>query len=324
MIQAVSFGELLVDMVSESEVTLGQAPRFLKAPGGAPANVAVGLQRLGASTRFVGQVGSDPFGDWLHETIARENVDVEYLLKTEKARTTIAFVATRLDGKKDICFYRNPGADALFPVEAATHEVLSKAKVFHCGSLSLSENPCRDAQFQLARLAREAGVLVSYDPNWRPSIWPDHEAAHKLIWQMMELSDVVKVADEEWEFITGTSDLETGAQKIRDAGAKLVVVTRGANGAYFNFQNGSGEVSGFPVEAVDTLGAGDAFVAGLLSQLLEYSELSAALTEPNLQRALKFANACGALATQKAGAIPALPMRVEVENFLRTQFEFTA
>jgi fructokinase len=317
MIQAVSFGELLVDMVSESDVSLADAPRFLKAPGGAPANVAVGLQRLGVSTRFVGQVGNDPFGDWLREIVERENVDVEYLLQSEVARTTVAFVATRNDGKKDICFYRNPGADALFPVEAATREVLSQARIFHCGSVSLSQNPCRDAQFQLARLAREAGVLVSFDPNWRPSIWDDHAAARELIWQMMKLSDVAKVADEEWEFITGTSDLKEGAKKIREAGPKLVVVTRGSDGAYFDFEGGSGEVASFSVKAVDTLGAGDAFVAGLLSQLLEYSDLDAALTEPNLQCALTFANACGAIATQKAGAIPALPSREEVEEFLQ-------
>lgn len=321
MVQAVSFGELLIDMVSETDVSLGDASRFLKAPGGAPANVAVGLQRLGLSTRFVGQVGQDPFGDWLKTIVESEGVDVEYLLQSEAARTTIAFVATRADGKKDICFYRNPGADALFPVEAATREILHGARVLHCGSVSLSENPCRDAQFQLAQLARENGVLVSFDPNWRPSIWNDHAQAHELIWQMMKLADVAKVADEEWEFVTGTSDLERGAEKIRDAGPKLVVVTKGAQGAYFNFENAagenvSGEVSGFEVEAVDTLGAGDAFVAGLLSQLLEYSGLDQALTKTNLQSALRFANACGAIATTKSGAIPALPTKQDVESFL--------
>lgn len=321
MPEVVSFGELLVDMVSEADVSLGEAPRFLKAPGGAPANVAVGLQKLSASARFVGQVGNDPFGAWLKGIIEREGVDGDYLLQTNEVRTTIAFVATRQDGKKDICFYRNPGADALFPVEAATSEVIEGAKIFHCGSVSLSENPCREAQFQLARLARENGVLVSFDPNWRPSIWPDHEIARELIWEMMKLSDIAKVADEEWEFLTGTTDFDEGAKKIREAGPKLVIVTKGKDGAYFNFADASGEVvsgevGSFEVEAIDTLGAGDSFVAGLLFQLLEYSDLDAALTKENLQRALQFANACGALATTKAGAIPALPNRVEVEEFL--------
>ena len=320
MPQVVCFGELLVDMVSEADVSLAAALRFLKAPGGAPANVAVGLQRLGVSTRFVGQVGFDPFGDWLHEIVAQEKVDVEYLLRSEAARTTIAFVATRGDGKKDICFYRNPGADALFPVEAATSEVLADAKVFHCGSVSLSESPSRDAQFLLANLAREKGVLVSFDPNWRPSLWDDHGLAHQLIWKMMKFSDVVKIADEEWEFITGTSDLRKGAKKIHEAGPKLVLVTRGAHGAFFDCVSGSGEVhgevAGFSVTAIDTLGAGDAFVAGLISQILEYSDFAEASTKRNLHAALRFAHACGALATTASGAIPSLPMRPRVEEFL--------
>jgi fructokinase len=321
MFDAVAFGELLVDMVSDADVSLGEAPRFLKAPGGAPANVAVGLRRLGVSTRFIGQVGNDPFGDWLRATLAHEGVDVEYLLRCEEARTTIAFVATRGDGKKDICFYRNPGADALFPLEAVMPALLEGARVFHCGSVALSEAPCRHAQFAAARLAREQGVLVSFDPNWRPSIWRDYELAHRLIWEMIALADVVKVADEEWEFVTGTTDVEAGAAKIRAAGPKIVALTRGGEGAYFNFAGGSGEVAGLNVEVVDTLGAGDAFVAGFLTRLLEYSLLDDALTCEKLDAVLRFANVCGALATTKSGAIPALPTRAEAEAFFAAQGE---
>jgi fructokinase len=322
MAKVVSFGELLVDMVSDADVGLAAAPRFLKAPGGAPANVAVGLQRLGIEARFVGQVGADPFGDWLKEVIARENVDTDFLLQTDLARTTIAFVATRADGKKDICFYRNPGADALLSPELIDEKLFEGARIFHCGSISLSENPARAAQFKAAHLARELGVLVSFDPNWRPSIWRDHSAARDLIWQMMRLSDIVKVADEEWEFVTGETNLEKGAQRILEAGPKLVVVTRGAAGAYFSCKNCdgeivSGEAAGFSVDAIDTLGAGDAFVAGLLFRLLEYSRLEDALTLSGLQNALRFANACGALATMECGAIPALPTKMQAETFLR-------
>lgn len=319
MPRLVSFGELLVDMVSDANVSLGDAAGFLKAPGGAPANVAVGAARLEISARFVGQVGADPFGDWLLEIVAREGVNSDYLLQTKEARTTIAFVATRQDGKKDICFYRDPGADMLLSPDAINEELFEGAQIFHCGSLSLSQNPCREAQFKAARLARERGVLVSFDPNWRPSIWNDFEVARQLIWEMMSLSDVVKVAEEEWEFVTGTNNLEAGAQKIREAGPKLVIVTRGENGAYFNCGSTHGMVDGFVVEAVDTLGAGDAFVTGLLAQLLEYSSLDAALEAKILHQTLRFANACGALATTKAGAIPALPLRREVEAFLEQQ-----
>lgn len=320
MIQAVSFGELLVDMVSGTDASLAEAPSFLKAPGGAPANVAVGLQKLGVPSRFVSQVGNDPFGNWLRDTVAAEGVDVEYVLRSEVARTTIAFVATRSDGKKDICFYRNPGADALLPVEAIVPEIFDGVRLLHVGSVSLSLDPCRSAQFEAVKQAREKGVLISFDPNWRPSLWDDFGLAHDLIWQTMPLSDIVKVADEEWEFVTGTTSFEVGAEKILAAGPKLLVTTKGPDGGAFVFRSngrtGQGEVPGFKVNAIDTLGAGDAFVAGLLTRLLEFPELDNALTEENLLSALRFANGCGALATTVSGAIPSLPTRGEVEGFL--------
>lgn len=313
---SISFGELLVDMVSPaSNASLGETPSFTKAPGGAPANVAVGLQRLGLPSRFMGQVGDDPFGVWLRDLIAAEGVDVAHMALSPGARTTIAFVATRLDGKKDICFYRNPGADAEFSIEQISPDAFEGVGLFHCGSVSLSLDPCRTAQFEAVRRARAAGALISFDPNWRPSLWDDFELALDLIWQMVPLSDVVKVADEEWEFVTGTSDFAEGAAKIRAQGPKLVIITEGREGAYFNFEGGSGEVGGFTVDAIDTLGAGDAFVAGLLSQIVE-NGLENSLNEEKMQQILRFANACGALATLGAGAIPGLPTRAQVEAFL--------
>ncbi len=306
-------------MVSAApDASLSEALSFLKAPGGAPANVAVGLQRLGIPASFIGQVGDDPFGLWLRDLVAREGVDVSQLAVSTDARTTIAFVATRRDGKKDICFYRNPGADAQFSMAQLQAETFQNARLFHCGSVSLSLEPCRSAQFEAARLARESGALISFDPNWRPSLWNDFDLARDLIWQMMPLCEVVKVADEEWEFVTGTPDFEQGAAKIRAAGPKLVVITRGGEGASFNFEGGSDSIPGFEMQAIDTLGAGDAFVAGMLSQLLE-NGLEAVLQTEKLRKVLRFANACGALATQKAGAIPALPTLDDVWEFLATR-----
>lgn len=299
------FGELLIDMVSpRPDADLGAATQFLKAPGGAPANVAVGLARLGIASSFLGSVGDDPFGHFLRDVVKQENVDVSGV-KLSSNRTTMAFVATKTDGSKDIVFYRNPGADADF--SARDLPDLRDVSIFHCGSVSLSLNPCRSAQFEAARRVRSQGGLVSFDPNWRPSLWKDEKLAHKLIWQMMHLSDVVKVADEEWEFVTGTPDFEQGAAKIREAGPRLVLQTRGKNGAAFDFAGGRGEVAGREVKAIDTLGAGDAFVAGFLAEMARAGSLDGILNKDELSEALRFANACGALATQKAGAIPSLP-----------------
>lgn len=304
-------------MVSQApDVSLGEAISFLKSPGGAPANVAVGLSRLGARSGFMGQVGDDPFGHWLRDLLRNEGVDVTPLAMTREARTTIAFVATRRDGKKDIAFYRNPGADAQFSVADLKVQAFENLGVFHCGSVSLSLEPCRAAQFEAVRRARNSGALISFDPNWRPSLWDDFDLARELIWQMIPLCDVVKIADEEWEFVTGTADFADGAAKIRALGPKLVIITHGRAGASFDFEGASGDAKGFEVEAVDTLGAGDAFVAGLLSQLME-SSLPDSLDEAKMREIVNFANACGALATQKAGAIPALPTRTEVNIFLR-------
>ncbi len=305
----------MVSPVSDSG--LGDAASFLKAPGGAPANVAVGLQRLGVASGFMGQVGNDPFGHWLRKTVADEGIDVSQLAVSDAARTTIAFVATRPDGKKDICFYRNPGADAQFEAAQIAPDAFQNLRLFHCGSVSLSLEPCRSAQFEAVRRARAAGALISFDPNWRPSLWPDFDLAHDLIWRMMPHCDVVKVADEEWEFVTGTTDFVAGAAKIRASGPQLIVITRGSEGAIFDFDGGQGIVPGFSVAAVDTLGAGDAFVAGLLSQILQ-NGLENCLNDAKMRDILRFSNACGALATQKAGAIPALPTHVEVEKFLTT------
>jgi len=308
------FGELLIDMVSpRPDADLGSATQFLKAPGGAPANVAVGLSRLGIASAFVGSVGDDPFGHFLREVVGREGVDVSGV-KMSKNRTTIAFVATKSDGSKEISFYRNPGADADF--SARDLPDLRDVSIFHCGSVSLSQEPCRHAQFEAARRVRSDGGLISFDPNWRPSLWDDFHDARKQIWRMMELSDVVKVADEEWEFITGTSDFQAGAKLIRDAGPRLVLQTRGADGAAFDFEGGAGEVAGLSVPAIDTLGAGDAFVAGFLAELARAGSLEGILNAQEMTNAVRFANACGALATQKAGAIPSLPSHAEVAAML--------
>jgi sugar/nucleoside kinase (ribokinase family) len=267
----------------------------------------------------------NPFGEWLRNTIAAEGVEVSYLFRSRVARTTIAFVATRSDGRKDICFYRNPGADALLSAVDLRPAIFDNTQIFHCGSVTLSQSPAREAQLRAAKMAIERDVLVSFDPNWRPSIWSDTQEAHALIWEMIGLSDIVKVADEEWEFVTGTSDFEAGAAKIRAQGPRLVVITRGADGAYFNCASGrqtiAGEVPGFPVQAVDTLGAGDAFVAGLLWQVLQHRILNGLLNEAALQEIVRFANACGAIATQTAGAIPSLPTQAAIEQFLQTHAE---
>ena len=318
MPDAIALGELLIDFVSlEQDVGLAHLPMFAGAAGGAPANVAVGLARLGVSAGFVGKVGADPFGEFLRRTLDEAGVDTQFLRLASGARTTLAFVAARSDGHKDICFYRNPGADTLLTADEINRDYLSAARLFHFGSVSLSRSPAREATLHAARLARQAGLLISYDPNWRPTLWADEIEAKGRIWEAMSLAHIVHCAEEEWEFITGASDLQAGARKILQAGPELVVVTQGERGCYYDNGDSRGEAPGFQVAVLDPLGAGDAFVAGLLSQLI-YAPSAKQLSDDQLRKIMAYANAAGALTCTRRGVIPSLPTASQLENFLQS------
>ena len=316
MPKALCIGELLIDFVSTTpDVTLAEAPGFVKAPGGAPANVAVGLAKLGVDAGFIGKVGADPFGNFLTETLQRNNVDTAYLIAGETSRTTLAFVATRSDGMKDITFYRHPGADIQLSPDEIDVDYIHSAELFHYGSVSLSHSPTREATLKAIQYAKSAGAFISYDPNLRLMLWDNADDAKHWIWEVMSYADVVKISEEEWEFVTGDIELKQGVERILGLGVKLLVVTLGERGCYYTNGNVEGSVDGFAVEVVDTLGAGDAFVAAMLTQLMTHADIES-LEKDKLDAIMRYANAAGALATQKVGVIPALPTHSEIEQFL--------
>ena len=321
MPDVICLGELLIDFVSTHEdASLADSPGFVKAPGGAPANVAVALVRMGVSAGFIGKVGSDPFGHYLKSVLEAEGVDCRHLAFSEEARTTLAFIGVRSDGAKDIAFYRNPGADMMLNPDDVVPGYIRSAKAFHFGSISMIDEGPRSATIACGELAREKGLLVSYDPNFRPPLWDTEAHAREEIWRGFGMADVAKVSEEEWEFVTGAGDLEGGAKKILDRGVKLVVVSRGENGCYFTNGRHAGEVPGYHVQVAETIGAGDGFVGAMLTGLLEALSVGAtldSLSKQDLVRLLRTANAAGALTCTKVGAIPALPEREEVEAFLR-------
>ena len=317
MPKALCIGELLIDFVSTTpDVTLAAAPGFVKAPGGAPANVAVGIAKLGIDAGFIGKVGADAFGDFLRETLAQNRVNTDSLIADATARTTLAFVATRSDGMKDITFYRHPGADIRLSPDELDTDAIQSAALFHYGSVSLSHSPSREATLEAIKAAKTGGALLSYDANLRLMLWDDADDAKRWIWEVMPYADVVKISEEEWEFIMGDVSFATGAKRILEQqGASLVVVTLGEKGCYYTNGSAEGAVDGFAAKVVDTLGAGDAFVAAMLSQLLQHENLHS-LDTSQLNAIMRYANASGALATQKVGVIPALPTAAEIEAFL--------
>lgn len=315
MPEIIALGELLIDFVpTVSGVTLIEAPAFKKAPGGAPANVAVGVARLGVSSGFMGKVGEDPFGHFLAKTLSDSGVDVSALRFSEEARTALAFVSLKADGERDFMFYRHPSADMLYKPEDVDAEYIQSAKIFHYGSISLISEPSRSATFHAIEIAQQAGLLVSYDPNLRLNLWPGKEAAKQGILQGWPRAQVIKVSQEELEFLSETEDLLAGAQRLWHSNLSLLVITHGKHGCSYITKEFNGKVAGFTVEPVDTTGAGDGFVAGLLRGLYRFPK--ALENEELLRQVCRYANAVGALTTTQRGAIPALPAAEQVERFL--------
>ncbi|XP_020216470.1 fructokinase-2 [Cajanus cajan] len=312
----VSFGEMLIDFVpTVSGVSLAEAPGFLKAPGGAPANVAIAVARLGGKAAFIGKLGDDEFGQMLAGILQENNVKADGIKFDEGARTALAFVTLRADGEREFMFYRNPSADMLLTPEDLNLELIRSAKVFHYGSISLIVEPCRSAHLKAMEVAKEAGCLLSYDPNLRLPLWPSAEEARQQILSIWDKADVIKVSDVELEFLTGSDRIDdASALSLWHPNLKLLLVTLGEHGSRYYTKNFHGSVEAFHVNTVDTTGAGDSYVGALLSKIVD--DQSILEDEPRLREVLKFANACGAITTTKKGAIPALPTEADALNLI--------
>jgi fructokinase len=311
----ITLGELLIDFVpTTSGVTLAAAQAFKKAAGGAPANVAAGLARLGISSGFIGKVGEDAFGHFLADTLQEVGVDISQVCFSTQARTALAFVTLGPDGEREFMFYRHPSADMLYTPEDISPDYIRSARIFHFGSISLINEPARSATLHAVQVARQAGLLVSYDPNLRLNLWPDAETAKAGMLLGWEHAQVIKVSEEELVFLSEKDDLEQGARSLMHPGLRLLVVTRGRQGCAFFTPRSKGQVPGFSVQPVDTTGAGDAFVAGLLKGLLENPHADQDVEE--MEEICRYANAVGALTTCERGAIPALPTADKVAQFL--------
>lgn len=306
-----SFGELLIDFVAlETGVAVGDASGFVKAPGGAPANVAVGIAKLGQPSAFLGQVGDDPFGHFLDGVLRAEGVNTHGLRFSSEARTGLAFVSLRADGERSFVFYRNPSADMLMTPGDIDYDVINTARIFHYGSITTITEPSRSATLMAIQHARRNGAFISYDPNLRMSLWSSEDSARAGLLAGLHGAHLVKVSEEELEFLTGGSVVDP----LWREDMSLIAVTRGAAGVSLFTRDGVRvDVPGFAVQAVDTTGAGDGFVAGLLVGLLEHRF---PMDAKSLTQIARFANAVGAITTTGKGAIPSLPTRATVEAFL--------
>lgn len=320
MSEIICLGEVLIDMFStEIGLPLEKASAFVPVPGGAPANVAIGLAKLGVSSSLISKVGDDPFGRLLQNVLLENKVDISQLKIDKTSRTTLAFIATREDGERDFCFYRNPGADMMLRGEEISEEFIREAKIFHYGSISMISDPAYSATLKALDYARKHNLFISYDPNWRASLWDSKEQAKRRIMEGLPLSDMVKVNEEELKLITGKDDLKEGTDDLLGEGPGIVVVTRGKEGSFYNNGKNFGDVESFNVATVDATGCGDAFTAAVLTKFLEKIKQGICpfeLDDEQMRQILRFANAAGALTATRRGVIPSLPTKKDLHTFL--------
>ena len=315
MLDIITVGELLIDL-TQTRIDDGGVRHYAANPGGAPANVAVAAARLGARAGFIGKVGQDTYGDDLRAVLERSGVDVSGLYRTGDALTTQAVVSVAPSGERSFAFYRSPGADTLLTAREVGAALAEMPKVVHFGSVSLTAEPARSATLTAGELAKKAGALVSYDPNYRANLWPDEAVAVEWMKKPLPMVDVLKISDEELPLLTGLDDPEEGTAALQSYGIRLILVTLGANGVFYRLGGATGTIPGIRVKVADTNGAGDTFLGALLSRLVGRGERPLEdLSVPALEQMLAFANRAAALTCTRSGAIPAMPTLAEMEGF---------
>ena len=312
MADIITLGELLIDLTQKGADDNGNGI-FVAYPGGAPANVAVAAARLGAETGFIGKVGNDGFGDSLRETLKAEGVDTRGLYGSDEEPTTLAIATIDETGERSFSFYRNPGADTQLTAEEALAALSDgDAKILHIGSLSMTTSPGREACEEAVRFAKDRGMLISYDPNYRDALWDSEERAVSMMKKLLPYSDILKVSDEEMVMLTGSEDFAEGSRILSDYGIRLVMVTLGGDGVFVRRGDYAEQIPGFSVKVADTNGAGDTFAGAMLAQIVRREGMLDGITDDELKTFVTYANKAASLTCSRSGAIPAMPRKDEV------------
>ena len=313
-----ALGELLIDFTENGSSSQGN-PVMEANPGGAPCNVLAMLERLGKKTAFIGKVGKDMFGTQLKNAVEEVGIDTRNLIMDENCHTTLAFVHTYPDGDRDFSFYRDPGADMMLTKEEVQKNLIEASRIFHFGTLSSTHEGVREATRYAIELAKEAGCIVTFDPNLRPPLWKSLEDARAEIEYGMSKCDVLKISDNEVEFMCGTTDYNKGAAMLQEKyNIPLILITMGKDGSRAYYKDMIVEAAPFLQEnTIETTGAGDTFCASTLNYVLDHGLEN--LTEENLKELLTFANAAASLITTRKGALRVMPTREEVESFIASR-----
>ena len=310
-----ALGELLIDFTENGTSAQGN-PIMEANPGGAPCNVLAMLERLGKKTAFIGKVGKDMFGNQLKAAVEEVGIDTRALIMDEEVHTTLAFVHTYPDGDRDFSFYRNPGADMMLTMDEVPDDLIRDSRIFHFGTLSSTHEGVREATRHAIEVAKEAGCIITFDPNLRPPLWKSLEDARVEIEYGLTKCDVLKISDNEVEFLFDTTDYDKGAALIEEKyHIPLVLITMGKDGSRAYYNGRRVECAPFLQEhTIETTGAGDTFCASILNYVLEHGLKE--LTDENLMEMLTFANAGASLITTRKGALRVMPTREEVKEFI--------
>lgn len=309
----VALGEILIDFLQKKDDENKSEILYKLNPGGAPLNVLAALKKMNVDSSFVGCVGKDNFGTFLKEFVLKMGINPHNIQETNKASTTLAFVHLDDKGDRSFTFYRNPGADELIDKEKIDKNILDKAKVFHFGSLSLINEMAREATYFMKNLAKEKGILISYDPNLRENLWPDLDLAKTRILEGMKDVDILKISEEELEFLFKSKELIKNAKElIKTYNIKLIDVTSGEKGCTLVTKNFNVNIDGIKVKAVDTTGAGDSHLGAILGSILKNNFDIHNLSYDNLHKLGSFANKYSAIVTTKYGSASSMPSLDEV------------
>lgn len=311
----VALGEILIDFTEIGSSEYGQSV-FQQNPGGAPVNMLTAASHMGAKTAFIGKVGSDMHGNFLRRVLVRENIDTKGLVFSDEFFTTLAFVKIGDDGNREFSFARKPGADAEIKEDEINYELLSECRVFHFGSLSMTNEPARGTTIKAMETAKKSGAIISFDPNYRESLWKEEAEAVKTIKSVLNSVDILKVSDEEAELLTGEEDVSRAADAFLAYGIKIVAITMGKDGVLVAGKGKKSMVESFSVKAVDTTGAGDSFYGGFISSLIYGIDDINEVDWNRLKYCAFIGNAVAALCVQKLGGIPSIPEKSEVEKMV--------
>lgn len=308
----VALGELLIDFIEYGKSNQDN-PLFEANPGGAPCNVLAMLSKLGHKTAFIGKVGKDCFGNQLKAAIEESGIDTSYLYMDEQVHTTLAMVHKSSDGDRDFSFYRNPGADMMLTENEISEEAIKNSDIFHFGTLSMTHEGVRNATKKALKLAKESGALISFDPNLRPPLWDSLEDAKEQVQYGLEYCEILKISDNEIQWLTGEMDFSAGVDwiKQRYPAIKLILVSMGKDGSRAYYNNHIVEAASFSKGSpIETTGAGDTFCGCVLHYICENGLED--LREENLKEMLLFANAAAYLITMRKGALRVMPEKEEI------------